>query len=71
LPFLAETQHLPQSNLAVQLLEKMLDSVLKIRSKKYLVQSLVEGVKDDFVGMRCITEARTRLLPTKIILHAG
>jgi len=37
--FLAEVQHLPQRNLAVELLQKLLNSELKIRSKKYLVQS--------------------------------
>jgi type I restriction enzyme R subunit len=37
--FLAEVQHLPQRNLAVELLQKLLNKELKIRSKKYLVQS--------------------------------
>ena len=37
--FLAEVQHLPQRNLAVELLQKLLNNELKIRSKKYLVQS--------------------------------
>ena len=37
--FLAEVQHLPQRNLAVELLHKLLNNELKIRSKKYLVQS--------------------------------
>ncbi len=37
--FLAEVQHLPQRNLAVELLQKLLINELKIRSKKYLVQS--------------------------------
>ena len=36
---LAEVQHLPQRNLAVELLQKLLNNELKIRSKKYLVQS--------------------------------
>jgi type I restriction enzyme R subunit len=36
---LAEVQHLPQRNLAVELLQKLLDNELKVRSKKYLVQS--------------------------------
>jgi type I restriction enzyme R subunit len=37
--FLAEVQHLPQRNLAVELSQKLLNNELKIRSKKYLVQS--------------------------------
>ncbi|HZL80292.1 MAG TPA: type I restriction endonuclease subunit R, partial [Candidatus Limnocylindrales bacterium] len=37
--FLAEVQNLPQRNLAVELLQKLLNNELKIRSKKYLVQS--------------------------------
>jgi type I restriction enzyme R subunit len=37
--FLAEVQHLPQRNLAVELLQKLLNNELKVRSKKYLVQS--------------------------------
>jgi type I restriction enzyme, R subunit len=37
--FLAEVKHLPQRNLAVELLRKLLNNELKIRSKKYLVQS--------------------------------
>jgi type I restriction enzyme, R subunit len=37
--FLAEIQHLPQRNLAVELLQKLLNNELRIRSKKYLVQS--------------------------------
>jgi type I restriction enzyme R subunit len=37
--FLADVQHLPQRNLAVELLQKLLNNELKIRSKKYLVQS--------------------------------
>ena len=37
--FLAEVQHLPQRNLAVELLQKLLNNELKIRAKKYLVQS--------------------------------
>ena len=37
--FLAAVQHLPQRNLAVELLQKLLNNELKIRSKKYLVQS--------------------------------
>jgi type I restriction enzyme R subunit len=37
--FLAEVQHLPQRNLAVELLQKLINNELKIRSKKYLVQS--------------------------------
>lgn len=37
--FLAGVQHLPQRNLAVELLQKLLNNELKIRSKKYLVQS--------------------------------
>jgi hypothetical protein len=37
--FLAEVQHLPQRNLAVELLQKLPNNELKIRSKKYLVQS--------------------------------
>jgi type I restriction enzyme R subunit len=37
--FLAEVQHLPQRNLAVELLQKLLNNELKIRQKKYLVQS--------------------------------
>jgi len=37
--FLVEVQQLPQRNLAVELLQKLLNNELKIRSKKYLVQS--------------------------------
>jgi type I restriction enzyme R subunit len=37
--FLAEVKHLPQRNLAVELLQKLLNNELKIRSKKYLIQS--------------------------------
>jgi type I restriction enzyme R subunit len=37
--FLADVQHLPQRNLATELLQKLLNNELKIRSKKYLVQS--------------------------------
>jgi type I restriction enzyme R subunit len=37
--FLAEVQHLPQRNLAVELLQKLLNNELRIRSKKFLVQS--------------------------------
>ena len=37
--FLSEVRHLPQRNLAVELLQKLLNNELKIRSKKYLVQS--------------------------------
>ena len=37
--FLAEVKHLPQRNLAVELLQKLLNNELKIRQKKYLVQS--------------------------------
>ena len=37
--FLQEVHHLPQRNLAVELLQKLLNNELKIRSKKYLVQS--------------------------------
>ena len=37
--FLAEVRHLPQRNLAVELLQKLLNNELKIRQKKYLVQS--------------------------------
>ena len=37
--FLSEVQHLPQRNLAVELLQKLLNNELKIRQKKYLVQS--------------------------------
>lgn len=37
--FLSEVQHMPQRNLAVELLQKLLNNELKVRSKKYLVQS--------------------------------
>src|SRR6185503_20486349 len=37
--FLAEVKQLPQRNLAVELLQKLLNNEPKIRSKKYLVQS--------------------------------
>ncbi len=37
--FLSEVQHLPQRNLAVELLQKLINNELKIRQKKYLVQS--------------------------------
>jgi type I restriction enzyme R subunit len=37
--FLQEVQHLPQRNLAVELLQKLLNNELKIRQKKYLVQA--------------------------------
>jgi type I restriction enzyme R subunit len=37
--FLADVRHLPQRNLAVELLQKLLNKELKIRSRKYLVQS--------------------------------
>ena len=37
--FLAEVQHLPQRNLAVELLQKLLNNELKIRQRKFLVQS--------------------------------
>lgn len=37
--FLAEVQHLPQRNLAVELLQKLLNNELRIRSARYLVQS--------------------------------
>jgi len=37
--FLAEVKHLPQRNLAVELLQKLLNNELKIRQKKFLVQS--------------------------------
>ena len=37
--FLAEVQHSPQRNLAVELLQKLLNNELKICSKKYFVQS--------------------------------
>jgi len=37
--FLADVQHLPQRNLAVELLQKLLNNELRIREKKYLVQS--------------------------------
>src|SRR6266403_2963540 len=37
--FLAEVRHLPQRNLAVELLQKLLNNELRIRSKKYVVQS--------------------------------
>jgi type I restriction enzyme R subunit len=37
--FLAEVQHLPQRNLAVELLQKLLNNEFKIRSTKYLVQA--------------------------------
>ncbi len=37
--FLAEVKHMPQRNLAVELLQKLLNNELKIRSAKYLVQS--------------------------------
>lgn len=37
--FLQEVQHLPQRNLAVELLQKLLNHELEIRQKKYLVQS--------------------------------
>jgi type I restriction enzyme R subunit len=37
--FLAEVQHLPQRDLAVKLLQKLLNNELKIRQKEYLVQS--------------------------------
>ncbi|HEU6449661.1 MAG TPA: type I restriction endonuclease subunit R [Verrucomicrobiae bacterium] len=37
--FLAEVQHLPQRNLAVELLQKLLNNEIKIRSKKFLIQS--------------------------------
>jgi type I restriction enzyme R subunit len=37
--FLAEVKHLPQRNLAVELLQKLLNNELRIREKKYLVQS--------------------------------
>src|SRR5207247_3578972 len=37
--FLAEVQHLPQRNLAVELLQKLLNTELRIRSRKYLVHS--------------------------------
>jgi type I restriction enzyme R subunit len=37
--FLADVKHLPQRNLAVELLQKLLNNELKVRSKKYLVQS--------------------------------
>jgi type I restriction enzyme R subunit len=37
--FLEEVRHLPQRNLAVELLQKLLTGEIKTRSKKYLVQS--------------------------------
>ncbi|HEX9047532.1 MAG TPA: DUF3387 domain-containing protein, partial [Verrucomicrobiae bacterium] len=37
--FLAEVSHLPQRNLAVELLQKLLNGEIKTRSKKYLVQA--------------------------------
>jgi type I restriction enzyme R subunit len=37
--FLADVQHLPQRNLAVELLQKLLNNELKVRSRKYLIQS--------------------------------
>jgi type I restriction enzyme R subunit len=37
--FLAEVQHLPQRNLAVKMLQKLLNNELKIRSEKYFIQS--------------------------------
>jgi type I restriction enzyme R subunit len=37
--FLAEVRGLPQRNLAVELLKKLLQDELKVRSKRYLVQS--------------------------------
>lgn len=37
--FLADVQHLPQRNLAVELLQKLINNELKVRSRKYLIQS--------------------------------
>jgi type I restriction enzyme R subunit len=37
--FLAEVQNMPQRNLAVELLRKLLNDEIKARSRKYLVQS--------------------------------
>jgi type I restriction enzyme R subunit len=37
--FLEEVRHMPQRNLAVELLQKLLNGEIKVRSKKYLVQS--------------------------------
>jgi len=37
--FMAEIQHMPQRNLAVELLRKLLNDEIKFRSRKYLVQS--------------------------------
>jgi type I restriction enzyme R subunit len=37
--FLAEVRNMPQKNLAVELLRKLLNNEIKIRSKKFLIQS--------------------------------
>src|SRR5256712_7046474 len=37
--FLAEVRNMPQKNLAVELLRKLLNNEIKVRSKKFLIQS--------------------------------
>jgi type I restriction enzyme R subunit len=37
--FLAEVRNMPQKNLAVELLRKLLNNEINIRSKKFLIQS--------------------------------
>jgi type I restriction enzyme R subunit len=37
--FLAEVQHMPQKNLAVETLRKLLNHEIKVRSRKFLIQS--------------------------------
>ena len=37
--FLAEVRNMPQRNLTVELLRKLLNNEIKIRSKKFLIQS--------------------------------
>src|SRR5213078_4895651 len=37
--FLAEVRNMPQKNLAVELLRKLLNNEIRIRSKKFLIQS--------------------------------
>jgi type I restriction enzyme R subunit len=37
--FLSEVRDMPQKNLAVELLRKLLNSEIKVRSKKFLIQS--------------------------------
>ena len=63
--FLAELRNMPQKNLAVELLRKLLNNEIRIRSKKFLVQS------KSFAGMleESIRKYQNRAIEAAVVIQ--